>query len=84
MFSSPCCRSEGKRFGFAESLPTKKITVNRQDIQEIDTSDAMETAQEIVEQAEPPPKMYPIYILFHPMELRRVNLPFRPFCHYAW
>ena len=61
----PCCRSEGKRFGFAESLPTKKITVNRQDMQEIDTSDAMETAQEIVEQAEPPPKMYPIYYMFH-------------------
>ncbi|XP_072040118.1 exosome complex component RRP45-like isoform X2 [Amphiura filiformis] len=50
-------RSEGKKFGFAESLPVNRITANKEESQEIDTSDAMETAQQIVEAADLPAKV---------------------------
>ncbi|XP_043917467.1 exosome complex component RRP45 [Protopterus annectens] len=47
-------RKRGEKFGFAESLPDQKITALKMDVTTIDTSDAEDTAREVVEKAEPP------------------------------
>lgn len=49
-------RADGKQFGYAESIPTHRITSNKEDSMEIDTSDIEETAQQVVDRAETVPE----------------------------
>ena len=61
LFLSSICtfRAEGKKFGYAESLPVNRITANREEPKDVDTTEAMETAQQVIEAAESPQKVYP-------------------------
>lgn len=47
-------RKRGEKFGFAESLPDQKITALKMDVTPVETSDAEDTAREVIEKAEPP------------------------------
>ncbi|XP_071787486.1 exosome complex component RRP45-like [Asterias amurensis] len=46
-------RSEGRKFGFAESLPQRRITTSVAKPEPVDTSESMETAQEVIDRSEP-------------------------------
>nr|XP_028599300.1 exosome complex component RRP45 isoform X1 [Podarcis muralis] len=47
-------RKEGGKFGFAESIPSQKITAFKIDQAPIDTNDVQEQAEEIISKAFPP------------------------------
>ncbi len=46
-------RSEGRKFGFAESLPQRRITTSLTKPEPVDTSESMETAQEVIDRSQP-------------------------------
>lgn len=56
----PLYRKEGGKFGFAESLPDKKITALKREKMPVDTKDIEEKAEEIIAKSEPPSDMYPL------------------------
>nr|DBA28919.1 TPA: hypothetical protein GDO54_009204 [Pyxicephalus adspersus] len=47
-------RKQGGKFGFAESLPDKKITVLKMEKILVDTKDVREKAEEVISKSEPP------------------------------
>ncbi|XP_067849206.1 exosome complex component RRP45 [Heptranchias perlo] len=50
-------RQKGGKFGFAESIPNKRITTFKLDEAPVDTDGVEEQAEEIVSKAEPPPPL---------------------------
>lgn len=56
-------RKEGRKCGFAESMPRERITVLRKDETPVETMEVTERANEIVQRAEPPSQTVPSPVL---------------------
>ncbi|MBN3296983.1 exosome complex component RRP45 isoform X2 [Amia ocellicauda] len=59
-------RKEGRKFGFAESMPKQRITALKMDVAPVETEDVEQTAEDIISKTEPPPKTVPSPVLRAP------------------
>ncbi|NXV82404.1 EXOS9 protein, partial [Atlantisia rogersi] len=59
-------RKEGGKFGFAESIPDRRITAFRAGSAAVDTHDVEEQAEGIIAQADPPADVFATAILHTP------------------
>ncbi|KAE8630486.1 hypothetical protein XENTR_v10000838 [Xenopus tropicalis] len=56
-------RKEGGKFGFAESLPEKRITALKMEKSAVDTTDVENKVEKIILDAEPPSRVYPFSVM---------------------